>query len=134
MAAGIAGVSHALKWLLERYRLATLGVLLGLLVGAVVGLWPFQDVRTPATGELVKGQAVEVVSPGAPAEGIPPVVRFVETGEAVSLEDLPTAVFTPTPLQVAGAVALVLAGFVVTVAVSRLGAGRHGDTGDPGGP
>ena len=40
--AGVVGVSNLLKWLLERFPKTTLGALLGLLVGTVVGLWPFQ--------------------------------------------------------------------------------------------
>jgi putative membrane protein len=119
---GIAAVSHALRWLLERYRLATLGVLMGLLVGAVVGLWPFQDARLPEPGERIKGRAVEVVRPGSPAPGgPPPVVRFADDGEVVAVEDLPTTVFTPAPLQVAGAAGLIALGFALTVGVSRLG-------------
>ena len=66
-----------------------------------------------------------MVDPGTPGAGIPPVVRFAENGEAVAVEDLPTAVFAPTPLQVAGAAVLIVVGFVLTVAVSHLGAGRE---------
>lgn len=40
---GIVGLANGLTWLLERYRKPTLGVLLGLLLGSVVGLYPFQD-------------------------------------------------------------------------------------------
>ena len=121
--AGIAVVSHALRWLFQRYRMATLGVLLGLLVGAVVGLWPFQTSRLPEEGELIKGQAVEVVTPSSPAAAGDPVVRFVQSGEVVDVEDLPTTVFPPTPLQVGGALLLILAGFMTTVGISRLGDG-----------
>ncbi|MCB2155096.1 DUF368 domain-containing protein [bacterium] len=39
---GIAGLTNVLKALLHRCHDATMGVLLGLLVGSVVGLWPFQ--------------------------------------------------------------------------------------------
>jgi putative membrane protein len=39
---GIVGVSNAVKLCLDSYPRATLGVLMGLLLGAVVGLWPFQ--------------------------------------------------------------------------------------------
>jgi len=120
---GIAVVSHALRWLFQRYRMATLGVLLGLLVGAVVGLWPFQTSRLPDEGELIKGQAVEVVAPATPGAADDPVVRFVESGEIVDMEDLPTAVFPPTLLQVVGALLLIGAGFVTTVGISRLGDG-----------
>ncbi len=34
-------LSNALKWMLQRHRDATLGLLLGILLGSVVGIWPF---------------------------------------------------------------------------------------------
>ena len=34
-------LSNFLKWLLERHEKPTLGVLLGILLGSVVGIWPF---------------------------------------------------------------------------------------------
>ncbi len=40
---GVAGVSNVVKFCLQRFPRATLGFLLGLLLGAVVGLWPFQE-------------------------------------------------------------------------------------------
>lgn len=40
---GIAGLANGLRALLGRFPQATLGVLLGLLVGSVVGLWPFAN-------------------------------------------------------------------------------------------
>jgi putative membrane protein len=120
---GIAGVSHALKWLFRRYRLQTLGVLLGLLVGAVVGLWPFQTARLPEPGELVKGRAVEVVDDGS-GRGIPDgvAIRFAESGEAVDLEDLPTEVFRPTASQALLALLLVGLGYATTALIGRIGA------------
>ena len=39
---GIGGLTNVLKALLHRYHDATMGVLLGLLIGSVVGLWPFK--------------------------------------------------------------------------------------------
>src|SRR5690606_31100461 len=59
--AGIAVVSNLLKMVLERYPRATLGVLFGLLLGAVVGLWPFQQGVPPEAGELLRGDRVAVV-------------------------------------------------------------------------
>lgn len=38
---GIVGLAHVLSWLLRRWHRATVGVLLGILLGSVVGLWPF---------------------------------------------------------------------------------------------
>ncbi len=40
---GIVGVSNVVKLCLDRFPRATLGFLLGLLLGAVAGLWPFQE-------------------------------------------------------------------------------------------
>jgi uncharacterized membrane protein len=34
-------LSNFLKWMLHRHRNFTVGVLLGILFGAVVGIWPF---------------------------------------------------------------------------------------------
>ena len=52
---GVVGVSNLLRWLLKHYEKATLGVLLGLLVGAVVGLWPFQQTAPPHRGAARQG-------------------------------------------------------------------------------
>lgn len=119
---GIAAVSHVLRWLFRRYRLQTLGVLLGLLVGAVVGLWPFQASRLPEPGELIKGQAVEITNAGTALE-IPAgvEVRFVESGELVDPEDFPTEVFTPSALQGVLALLLVIAGYATTAIIGRVG-------------
>jgi putative membrane protein len=54
--AGVVVVSNLLKYLLKRHRNGTLGVLLGLLIGAVVGLWPFQEETgffAPSAGQIV---------------------------------------------------------------------------------
>jgi putative membrane protein len=44
---GIVVLSNALKWLLHHHHRPTVGVLLGILLGSVIGLWPF----TKAPGE-----------------------------------------------------------------------------------
>lgn len=104
--AGVVGVSNLLKWLLARYAKATLGVLLGLLVGAVVGLWPFQQGVPPVPGEtVIKGLVVT-------EESLP----------GIEAEDWPVRFFTPTGGQVGGVLALVLAGISVTALIARLGA------------
>lgn len=43
VAVGIAGLTNLLKALLARYRQATMGALLGLLLGSVVFLYPFRE-------------------------------------------------------------------------------------------
>ncbi len=87
---GVAGFSNLVKLCLDRFPRPTLGFLLGLLLGAVVGLWPFQ-------GPAEEG--------GAPAPD-------------------------PTPLRLAACLGLVMAGFLASVAVSRLG-GDGDDTDEP---
>jgi len=39
---GVVGVSNLIRWTLRRFEKATLGVLLGLLLGSVLGIYPFQ--------------------------------------------------------------------------------------------
>ncbi|MCL4808724.1 MAG: DUF368 domain-containing protein [Thermoanaerobaculia bacterium] len=106
---GIVGVSQVLKILLKRYEKATLGVLLGLLVGAVVGLWPFQVGRVPEIGETLKGRPVTVE-------------RLSELGP----EDYPVELFRPAAVQVAGAVGLIAMGFLATMLLSRLDGRKDG--------
>ncbi len=97
---GVVGVSNLLRWLLRRFEKATLGALLGLLLGAVVGLWPFQQ------GVAPEAPAATVVQPLDP-------------------EDWPVEFFRPSGGQVLGALLLVLAGLGATLAVDRIGGDRR---------
>jgi putative membrane protein len=106
--AGVLGVSNLLEWLLERFRKATLGVLLGLLLGAVLGLWPFQRSVAPEMGRVWRGV---VVTPA--------------TLPSMDPEDWPLERFPPSAGQVAASLALIAAGFGVTLAIGRLGASRE---------
>jgi len=60
VAVGVAGVSNLVRWALARHEKATLGVLLGLLFGSVLGIWPFQE--TVARGEARVYYAPDVLS------------------------------------------------------------------------
>jgi len=102
---GVIGVSNAIRWLLARFAGPTLGALMGLLVGAVVGLWPFQEGVPPRAGEIIKGQIVSEAS-----------IASIEP------KDWNVARFSPTGGQVAGAIALVLAGYAMTRSLDRFGA------------
>lgn len=102
--AGVVVVSQVLRWLLERYESATLGFLLGLLLGAVVGLWPFQEGVPPDLGTSWRGQVV--------------TEAFLEE---LDPEDYPTRSFQPGVFQVAGSVALILLGLGLTLVVARVG-------------
>lgn len=102
---GIIAVSNLLKFLFAKFEKPTLGVLLGFLVGAVFGLWPFQQGARPAPGFWFKGR--QLFTP--------------EEIEAVRA-NWPTEYFTPAPSQIGGAFLLVAFGFAITVLVGRLGA------------
>lgn len=121
---GVVGVSNLLRWLLKRFEQATLGVLLGLLLGAVVGLWPFQRTVPPEVGDVIKGQAVAFALPAAtdetpaPSE---PVWVFADSLEPVEPEDRPTEFFSPSAGQIGGAAGLILMGLGTTLLIDRLG-------------
>ncbi len=101
---GVAIVGNLVQWLLNKYRKATLGVLLGLLLGSTVGLWPFQRATEPTSGQTVKG-----------------VVVTEENKDSFDPEDWPTEYFAPSATQGAGAIVLIVVGFGLTAAISRIG-------------
>jgi putative membrane protein len=102
--AGVVGVSNLLRWLLDRFEKPTLGALLGLLFGAVVGLWPFSEPIPPQPGDRVDGQ-----------------VLTVETVAKVDIEDWKRVSFDPSAGQAAGALGLVALGIGATALVARVG-------------
>jgi hypothetical protein len=79
-------------------------VLLGLLLGAVVGLWPFQEGVAPQLGEVFDGAVVT-------AE------RIAE----IDPEDWPLRFFRPDTGQLAGSLLLIALGLAATLAIDRLG-------------
>ena len=101
---GIVGVSNLLRWLLDRYAKATLGALLGLLLGAVVGLWPFQQPVEPDVGSIIKGR-----------------VLTAESVSEIDPTDWPLERFDPTGGQLGTSLALVIGGLVVTLGIARFG-------------
>lgn len=101
---GVIGVSNLLKWLLERFEKATLGALLGLLLGAVVGLWPFQQPVAPELGSVIKGSVVTE-----------------ENFNQIKQKDWLLERFEPTGGEIATALGLVLAGLGTTLLVARIG-------------
>jgi putative membrane protein len=107
VAIGVLVISNLIKVVLERYEQPTLGVLMGLLVGAVFGLWPFQEGMAPKVGELFKGQVLT-------AEGL------AELGP----EKYPTEFFAPTFTDVMMAIGLLGIGYMITTLVARLGGAK----------
>jgi len=109
---GVVVVANVLKILLAKFEKPTLGALLGLLFGAVVGLWPFQQGVPPVEGDVVKGQVVTA-----------------ETLPEIEPEDWSVEFFSPTPGQIGGSLALVLAGLGATMGLAHVGSGKKRATG-----
>jgi putative membrane protein len=105
---GLVAASNVLRWLLRRFEKATLGVLLGLLIGAPAGLYPFKEGTPPRAGETFRGEVLDE----AAAEKL-----------LAKPKDWPERSFTPSIGQVGGSVAIAMLGFVATLGVARLGRG-----------
>ncbi len=101
---GVLVVSNLLRIVLERHEQPTLGVLMGLLVGAVFGLWPFQEGVPPKVGEMFKGQ-----------------VLTAERLAELSPDKYPTEFYTPTFSGLMMAIGLVGLGYLITTLVAKLG-------------
>ncbi len=106
---GVVVVSNVLRVVLHRWEKLTLGVLLGLLLAAPLGLYPFRQGVAPEVGREFRGEMVTE-----------------ETLSEISPKDWEQELFTPSAGQVLGAVGLVVLGFGATLGVSRLG-GRKGE-------
>ena len=109
---GVVGVSNLLRWLLDRYQKLTLGVLLGLLVGAVVGLYPFQEPVRPKLGFEHHGRPVSEADLALVPE-----------------EDWPLERFTPTSGEFAASVGTIGVGLLLTYGISRFGSKRENQPG-----
>ena len=112
---GIVLVSNGVRWLLHHHRHPTLGVLLGLLLGAVAGLWPYRTPVLPEVGSHVRGVLIETELQAA----------------EVPLKHRPTVGFTPSPLVAAASIGLILVGFGMSIGVSRLGGVDEDEEEDP---
>jgi putative membrane protein len=102
--AGVLIVVNLLEWLLKRYQKATLGMLLGLLLGSTVGLWPFQEVVPLVPRDVIIAREVTV-----------------ESQAEISPEDWHVVWVRPTWGEVAVSLLLVGGGVATTVGVAKLG-------------
>ncbi|MDH3584599.1 MAG: DUF368 domain-containing protein, partial [Phycisphaerae bacterium] len=109
---GILAISNLLRILLDRFPKPTLGLLLGLLVGAVAGLWPFQQAVTPQPGQLLHGRELTAEA----IRDLPP-------------HEWPVQFFSPTAGQVFVSLGLIVVGFVLTALLAHLG--NRKTNGDP---
>jgi putative membrane protein len=101
---GVLVISNLLKVVLQRYEQPTLGLLMGLLVGAVFGLWPFQEGVAPKVGEMFKGQ-----------------ILTAERLSELTADKFPTEIYTPSFSDVMMAIGLIGVGYMVTTLVAHIG-------------
>lgn len=105
---GVAIVSNLLRWVLHHYERLTLGVLLGLIMAAPAGLYPFREGVMPQVGDTIKGELVTEEN-------------LVEMQAADNAKDWAQESFKPTTMQVVGAPLLIIGGFAATIGIARLG-------------
>ncbi len=112
---GIAAVSNLIKVLLDKFPRPTLGALLGLLLGAVIGLWPFQHGVPPEVGSIFRGDTVALIDNQ---------LVMQQTGRVIEPEKYDTAFFAPGFWQIAGALGIIGGGFGASMLIARIGGGR----------
>lgn len=101
---GIVVVGNLLKWMFAKYHTQTLGILLGLLIGSVAGLYPFKEYVAPQIGDVIKAERVTA-----------------ENLEEIEKEDWPTQAFRPSLTTAAMSLGLVGIGFAITLGVGQIG-------------
>jgi putative membrane protein len=112
---GIVGVSNLLRFLLDRFEKPTLGILLGLLLGSVVGLYPFQKPVQPEAGFLHRGLVLDARGAAELKEKYWPLERY-----------------TPGAGQLGASAGLLLAGLGATLLIARVGGvGRDAEEDTP---
>ena len=100
---GILGFSKFLHWLLKRYERATMLTLVGFVIGALVKVWPWNDMTAVAEGQLLRsGMTVEAAQAGAQA--------LLSAGNAAQGIDL----------QIPGAIIWAIAGLALVAVLEYL--------------
>ena len=141
---GVVGLSNLLKLLLHRFRRPTIGVLLGILLGSVIGLWPFGKEpgeralqrRTPAELRAfvekwrIPGLGTLVAQPDPPSEA--ETEAFVhELAHSIGENWDQRGRSSYSTKKIALALVCVLVGFGVTYALARRQPGAGQPAGDP---
>jgi len=105
---GVVVVSNVLRWVLHRYERVTLGVLLGLIVAAPAGLYPFRDGTMPQIGDTIKGELVTIEN-----------LEDMQAND--NAKDWEQSAFAPNAGQIAGSLGIIVLGFGATLGIARLG-------------
>jgi putative membrane protein len=108
VALGIGVVSRLFEAALRKYEKLTMGILLGFLSGAVIGLYPFQRGVRPFAGQQVRGQVLTEADI-----------------TALPAHKFPTEFFEPTLTEAVVAFSLVIFGFTLTALVAKFGNNRQ---------
>ena len=108
---GVAIVSNVLKWVLHKYERVTLGVLLGLIIAAPAGLYPFRDGVMPIVGDTIKGEMVTEEN-------------LADMQAPDNAKDWKQEAFKPSGTQIIGSQLLIVLGFAMTVGIARVGRSR----------
>lgn len=111
---GVAIVSNILRWVLHRYERVTIGVLLGLIIAAPAGLYPFREGVEPAVGDTIKNELVTELN-------------LAEMRAPDNAKDWEQRAFAPSAGQVAGSLGLIVLGFGATIGIAHLGRERKID-------
>lgn len=126
---GIGLLSNILRVLLARSPRPTHAALLGLLLGSIVGLWPFQDAKHPVLASKPGVEATQMaLAEGTEAEILAETGLSLSAGELAQLRvdyagksrgdlkklGLQLERFRPQSTQVLIALALLVAGFILT--------------------
>ncbi len=99
---GVVLVSNIMQWFLANARKATLGVLMGFLLGAVLGLWPFHAHLESDILMTEMGLTLENIKELKP-------------------RDWPVRQFSPSGLQLLAAMGLIVLGFIISLGITMLG-------------
>jgi len=118
---GVVGLSNALKYLLRHYHRVTVGALLGILLGSVVGLWPF---GRPVKREALEQRSVAELQAFVLEQRIPDAAGLSKREALVehilaNWERRGASDYTPG--RIAEALLFALLGFASTFGLSRLG-------------
>jgi putative membrane protein len=131
---GIGLLSNLLKWLLARFSATVHGALLGLLVGSVLGLYPFQQSVDPALAHKAMRKSVALLVEGVEPQEVrgryglelpdAEVERLVSTYEGLSGAELKRRGdalerFTPSAGGLASSLGLLALGFLFTRLLGR---------------
>ncbi len=139
---GIGVLSNALRVLLKRFSAPVHGTLLGLLVGSILGLWPFQEPTYPEIVPRESRRALSLLSAGTTLEEVNAQysVSWSESDAEVLLKewgdhspaDLKSKAgelsrFDPSLKKIIYAAGLFLVGFLLTQRLGRHGSAVHGE-------